>query len=141
MAGLVLQGRMLVEGTAVAPIHLLKAPLSLWGGLDPETGKIIDQRHPNVGEIVTGKVMTLTAGRGSSSASSILLEAVRQKKGPAAIILAEMDGILTLGAAVAKEMYDDAPPVVVLNKADFDLLTHNTMVAIESNGLIRTIDN
>ncbi len=139
MAAITIQGRSLVEGTAVAPIHLLKAPLSLWGGLNPESGEIIDQRHPNVGEIVTGKVMTLTAGRGSSSASSILLEAVRQKRGPAAIILAEMDGILTLGAADAKEMYDDAPAVVVIDKESFQKLSDGMKVSIEEDGKITII--
>lgn len=134
MAKLRLQGEVLVAGTAVAPIHRLKEPLSLWGGLDPETGIITDQRHPNAGECVTGRIMTLSSGRGSSSASSILLEAVRQKKGPAAIIMMERDGILTLGAAVAKEMYDEAPAVLLLSGDDFEKLEEGMMVEITVEG-------
>ncbi|MDT8307157.1 MAG: DUF126 domain-containing protein, partial [Anaerolineae bacterium] len=70
-------GRALVDGEAEGEALVLSEPLSLWGGLDPETGEIIDRRHPASGEVVTGRVLVLPAGRGSSSASSILLEAVR----------------------------------------------------------------
>ena len=105
--------RVLVPGRAAAPALVLDAPLSLWGGLDPETGNIIDQRHPQCGRNVTGRVLVMPVGKGSSSASSILLEAVRLGTAPAAIILAEPDGILALGAAVARELYGVAPPVVV----------------------------
>ncbi len=57
----------------------------------------------------------MPVGKGSSSASSILLEAVRLGTVPAAILLAEPDAILALGAAVARELYGVAPPVIVLD--------------------------
>ncbi len=103
----------LVAGDAVGETLVLDEPLSLWGGLDPETGTIIDQRHPQHGANMRGKVLVMPAGKGSSSASSILLEAVRLGTAPAAIVLAEPDAILALGAAVARELYDRTVPVVV----------------------------
>ncbi|MCA9983317.1 MAG: DUF126 domain-containing protein [Anaerolineales bacterium] len=117
------QAQVLVAGEADGEGLLLTEPLSLWGGLDPETGRIIDQRHPQCGERVTGKIMVLPSGRGSSSASSILLEAVRQKTAPAGIITASADGILALGAVVAQEIYGQAPAVVVLAPADYAALS------------------
>lgn len=103
----------LVEGEGVMGRPLvLDAPLSLWGGLDPHTGVVIDQRHPQVGACVTGRVMVLPSGRGSSSASSILLEAVREGTAPVAIVTAvKDDGILALGAVVAREIYGKGPVV------------------------------
>ena len=68
--------------------------------------------------------MVLPAGRGSSSASSILLEAVRLGTGPAGIITASADGILALGAVVAQEIYERAPAVVVLTLASYAELGH-----------------
>ena len=115
-------GRALVSGSATAVPLILTEPLSLWGGLDPHTGEIIDQRHTAVGQNVTGRVLILPAGRGSSSASSILLEAVRAQHAPAAIIMAEVDGILALGAVVAQEIYGVALPVVVLTRPAYDEL-------------------
>ena len=56
--------------TAVRGVALvLEAPLSLWGGLDPATGLIVDARHPQRGVSVTGTVLVMPAVRGSSSSS------------------------------------------------------------------------
>ena len=78
----------------------------------------------------------LPSGRGSSSASSILLEAVKQGTAPAAIITSETDGILALGAAVAREMYDQSPPVLVVSSDGYARLETGQIVQILSNGLI-----
>ncbi len=130
------QAHVLVDGQASGPVLVLPESLSLWGGLDPETGEIIDRRHPNSGENVAGKVLVLPLGRGSSSASSILLEAVRQGKAPAAIVLAETDAILALGAAVAREMYDRTPPVVVVKADEYEKLRTGQIIIIREDGVI-----
>lgn len=130
------QAHVLVDGPASGPALVLPEALSLWGGLDPETGEIIDRRHPNSGENVAGKVLVLPIGRGSSSASSILLEAVRQGKAPAAIVLAETDAILALGAAVAREMYDQAPPVVVVEPGVYAQIKTGQFININAEGVI-----
>jgi predicted aconitase with swiveling domain len=114
---------------------LLDAPLSLWGGLDPTTGDIIDQRHPQCGANVSGRVLVMPVGKGSSSASSILLEAARLGTAPAAIVLAEMDGILALGAAVAREMYGVEVPVVVAGQ-QYGRLRDGQPVDINGTGVI-----
>lgn len=131
-----LQAKVLVAGEGSGQVLLLAEPLSLWGGLDPETGEIIDRRHPSAGQIVSGRVMALPVGRGSSSASSILLEAVRQGTAPAAIITAEPDPILALGAAVAREMYDTAPPVVTLEQEAYELLQDGQQATVTESGEI-----
>ena len=123
--------RALVPGHAAAPALVLDAPLSLWGGLDPETGDIIDQRHPQCGRNVTGRVLVMPVGKGSSSASSILLEAVRLGTAPAAIVLAEPDGILALGAAVARELYGVAPAVVVADDVTYRRLKDGEQVTVD----------
>jgi predicted aconitase with swiveling domain len=104
----------LVAGTARGRAQVLEEPLSLWGGLDPETGAIIDVHHPQHGVIVAGSVLVMPFGRGSSSSASTLLEAVRLRTHPAAVVLAEADDILVLGAIVARALYGVGVPVVVL---------------------------
>jgi len=129
-----LRGRPLVAGAAAGAALVLDEPLSLWGGLDPETGEIIDRRHPQLGECVTGRVLVLPVGRGSSSASSILLEAVRLGTAPAAILLAELDAILALGGVVARELYDRAPPVLVLEPEAYRALRTGMRVTVGADG-------
>ena len=109
----------MVAGRGQGLAMVLSESLSLWGGLDPLTGRIIDGRHPALGQSISGKVLMLPVGRGSSSASSILLESVRVGTAPAAIITAEPDGILTLGAIVSRTLYEKGPPVVVLTPSDY----------------------
>jgi predicted aconitase with swiveling domain len=136
MEQLSFQARVLVGGQAEGKALVLPEALSFWGGLDPQTGDIIDQRHPSVGENVKGRILVLPIGRGSSSASSILLEAVRLGTAPAAIITAETDAILALGAAVAREMYAKSPAVVVLDTPAYDQIESGRWVTLSEGGKI-----
>ncbi len=56
----------------------------------------------------------MPSGRGSSSSSSVLAEAIRLGTAPLAILLAEPDEILVLGALVAGYLYGRTCPIVVL---------------------------
>lgn len=132
-----LAGRALVAGTATGRVLRLDEPLSFWGGVDSVTGRIIDRRHPRRGESVAGRVLVMPYGRGSSSSSSVLLEGVRLGTAPAAVVLRELDGILALGAAVARELYERSPPVVVLAAADWDALREGAEVSVDVNGRLR----
>jgi predicted aconitase with swiveling domain len=73
-------------------------------------------------------------GRGSSSSTGVLAEAVRLGTAPAAIVLAEADMIVMLGALVAKELYGLACPVIVVDRATFDTLNTGMDVAIVDGG-------
>ncbi|HEV8681655.1 MAG TPA: DUF126 domain-containing protein [Actinomycetota bacterium] len=108
-----------MPGRAVGPALVLSEPLSFWGGVDPSDGRIIDRHHPQVGETVRGKIVVMPSGRGSSSSSSVLAETIRALTGPAAILLAEPDGILALGALVAAKLYGRATPVVVVEEPTY----------------------
>ena len=105
--------RTLAPGTASGPALVLEEPLSLWGGLDPATGQVIERRHPQHGEVVTGRILVMPAARGSSSSASVLAEAVRAGTAPAGIVIGEPDLILAIGAAVAEELYGVQVPILV----------------------------
>jgi predicted aconitase with swiveling domain len=105
--------RTLVAGTAEGRALVLDEPLSFWGGVDPATGDIIEARHPQHGGNVAGRILVMPSGRGSSSSSSVLAEAIRAGTAPAAIVLGQADPILALGAIVARELFGSTIPVVV----------------------------
>jgi len=117
-----IQARVLVPGRGEGPLLRLGADISFWGAVDPATGRIIDQRHPQHGESLTGRVLALGRSLGSSSGSAVLLELLRLGCGPAAIILGEPDQVLTLGAVVAREMEYASIPVMQLDPGHFDAL-------------------
>ena len=98
-----------------APVALvLDEPLSLWGGMDPATGGLTDAHHPQRGASLAGRAVVMRSGRGSSSSASVLAEAVRAGVAPAAFLLGEPDLILSIGSAVAEELYGVRVPVIVL---------------------------
>lgn len=137
MNGRRLVGRAIAPGTAAAQALVLDEPLSLWGGLDPASGEVIEPRHPQRGRSVAGRAVVMTEARGSSSSSSVLAEAARTGVAPAAILLAEPDLILAVGAAVAQELYQVQIPVVVLAAGDLATLQDGDRVAIGADGVVR----
>jgi uncharacterized protein len=131
-----LAGRVLAPGTASAEVLVLDQPLSLWGGLDPATGAVIEPRHPQRGASVMGRVMVMAKGRGSSSSSSVLAEAARAGVAPAAILLGTSDLILAVGAAVADELYQVQIPILVLDVTDLAQLRTGNRVTIREDGAV-----
>ena len=99
-------------GQVEAAALVIAQPLSFWGGIDVETGRIIDHSHPDRGAVVAGQVLVMPAGRGSSSSSAVLAESIRRGTGPAAIVLGVQDPILTVGAIVAALLYGVECPIV-----------------------------
>ena len=108
-----MEGRILVGGHTTGPALVLDEPLSFWGGLDPATGVIVEANHPQRGSVVTGTILVMPSGRGSSSSATVLAEAIRAGTAPAGIVLGEPDDIIVIGALVAAELYGVSTPVVV----------------------------
>ena len=129
-----MKGRPLADGEADGRALVLEQPLSLWGGVDPGTGLIIDARHPQRGASVSGRVLVMPASRGSSSSSSVLAEAVRAGTAPAAILIGEPDLILAVGAAVGEELYQRRVPVVQLGPADLATIPDGAAVRVSEGG-------
>ena len=123
-----------VAGRADGEVLVLGEPLSFWGGLDPQSGEVIDRRHPQSGSCVSGRILVLPVGRGSSSASSVLLEAIRLGTAPSAILLAELDPILALGATVARELYGKTTPLALLAPGDYAALRSGDRLSMSVGG-------
>ncbi len=129
----------LVAGIAEGLIVASDEPLSLWGGLDPETGSVIDRRHSLVGIRVSGAVLSLPFGRGSCSASGVLLEAIHQNTAPAAFIVSEIDPIIGLGAILGDELLDRVVPVILMRDEDRRSIPAGIRVRIERDGLVKAV--
>jgi predicted aconitase with swiveling domain len=112
-------------------------PLSFWGGVDAQTGEIIDRHHPLLGECLTGRVLVLPHGRGSCSASGVLLEAIVGGTGPAAILTTRLDPILGLGSILAEELHGLTVPVVVLDPSDAAKILAGDEIDVDRDGTIR----
>ncbi len=110
----------------------LDEPLSFWGGLDSMTGRIIDRRHPQFGASVAGRVLMMSAGRGSSSGSAALAEAIRIGVAPAAILMLERDPIVVVGAMAAAELYGRECPVLLATPQDWNSLAAASRLTVKA---------
>ena len=132
----ILNGRSVVPGAATGAAVVSTEPISLWGGLDPKTGRIIDKRHERYGEVITGKVFVFPQGKGSCTASAVLLESVRLGTAPAGIINFNVDPILALGSIVAEELYEKPVPIVILSQKDHATIRNGDCLNIKLDGTI-----
>jgi predicted aconitase with swiveling domain len=130
-------GKPIVAGSAEGTAIVSEQPISFWGGVNPHTGEITDRRHDRSGATVTGKVFVFPQGKGSSTASAILMESIRAGTAPAAIINLKVDPILALGAIVADELYHKTIPIVVLSREDFDAIQEGDYLIVEPDGTIK----
>ena len=132
---MIVHGRTLHPGIATGTPIRLTAPLSFWGGTD-EQGRIVDAHHPQCGAVLTGRILLMESGRGSSSASSVLAEQIRARTAAAAIIVSRADPIIPLGALVAAELYHLDLPVVV---ASYDVIPDTALLQVSADPSQATI--
>jgi predicted aconitase with swiveling domain len=130
----VIEGRTLARGVATGEVVVLEEPLSFWGGVDAREGIVVSEHHPQFGILLRERVLVMPSGRGSSSSSSVLAEAIRLGTAPAAILLREVDPIIVLGALVAQELYGVELPVVALGEEDYRSLSPGDVVSVDATG-------
>ncbi len=129
-------GRVLVDGGATGTSLTTDTPLSFWGGVDPHTGEIIDRRHPLAGASIANRILVLPSGRGSCSASGVLLEAIANGTAPAGIIVSEVDPIIGLGAILGEELLGRTVPVILLTPDERSSISDGILVRMKAGGSI-----
>ena len=134
--GHMINGRPLVAGEARGQLLISHEPLSFWGGYDPESGEIIDRRHPLSGQLANGRVLALPGSRGSSTTTAVMLESIRAQVAPAAIIVSQADDFFALAAIVADELYGRSIPVVQIPEEEFSRLKPGGWVSVGPDGSI-----
>lgn len=133
MSQAVFSGTAFVEGAACGDIIASDVELSFWGGVDPATGEVIDRHHPLSGRILSGKILVIPGGRGSCSGSGVMLELLLNGKGPAALVFAREEDILTLGVVIAEEVFGRSIPVIMLDTEAFQQVAAARHARVQDN--------
>lgn len=131
-----IRARLLTSGAAEGPVLSLDEPLSFWGAFEPRTGVILDVHHPQRGASVKGTVLVMTETRGSGSAPGAIAEAIRLGTAPVAILLAEADINLAVGAEVAAALYGRRCVVGCVTAEELARLRSCGRIAIAPDGLV-----
>ena len=126
---------LIVAAEARGSILLCEEGLSVWGGVDSATGRIIDAHHPQHGESLAGRVVMMPTSRGSCTGSGVLLGLAFAGTAPKALVFRETEDILTLGALVAARMFGHEIAVLRLTAPEYDRLALETHVEITARRL------
>jgi predicted aconitase with swiveling domain len=101
MGKIEIHGRRVVGGCAEGEALVSHENLSGFGGLDRETGTVIDKRHPLYGKSITGKILVMNGAKGSSSFSTFFHYIRLHKAGPLAILYNVTTSKMAVGAIVS----------------------------------------
>jgi len=125
----------LVATKAKGEVLACEEGLSFWGGVDPDTGVIIDAHHPDHGASLAGRIVLMPTSRGSCSGSGVLLQLARNGQAPAALVFREEENILTLGAMVAGRLFNAPVAILRLPQPEYDALSRATHASIDPTTL------
>ncbi|MGD9917777.1 MAG: aconitase X [Paenirhodobacter sp.] len=120
----------IVPASVQGPLLVCEEGLSVWGGVNPTTGEIVDAHHPQCGRALAGHVVMMPTSRGSCTGSGVLLGLAFAGAAPRALIFREGEDILTLGALVAGRLFGHAIAVLRLTGAEYDALARETAAEI-----------
>ena len=98
---MILPGRKISPGTASGEALVTAMGISFFGGIDPETGRVVEKGHELEGQSVAGRVLVFPTGKGSTVGSYTLYRLKRAGLAPAAVVNAEAETITAVGCIIA----------------------------------------
>ncbi|MBM3304002.1 MAG: DUF126 domain-containing protein [Candidatus Aenigmarchaeota archaeon] len=96
-----LKGRKICAGKASGEAIVSSEGVSFYGGVDPDTGVVVEKGHPLEGKSIAGKVLVFPQGKGSTVGSYTMYRLAKNRKAPAAIINKECETIVAVGAIIS----------------------------------------
>jgi len=97
----VLIGRVIKAGRGEGVALVSPESIGFFGMIDAESGVVVERGHPLEGESVVGRVLVFPTGKGSTVGSYSLYRLAKAGLAPAAIINAESEPIVAVGAIIS----------------------------------------
>jgi hypothetical protein len=124
-----LKGRKIYKGFAEGEAIVTKDGISFYGGVDPDTGKVVEVGHELEGQLITGKILVFPTGKGSTVGSYTLYRMKKNKTAPAAIVNEQIDTIIAVGCIISE--------IPCVDKIDIDeIKTGRRIVVNGSEGTV-----
>ena len=97
-----LKGRAIFDGKAEGTALVSSSPMSFYGGVNPDTGEIVERGSELVGKSVKGRVLVFPYGKGSTVGSYVLYRLAKNGAAPCAIVNAKCETIVAVGAIISE---------------------------------------
>lgn len=114
-----LQGRTIYQGIAEGEALVTSMGISFFGGVDPDTGIVVEKGHQLEGQSINGKVLVFPAGKGSTVGSYTLYRLKMNGVAPAAIVNTQCETITAVGCIIAGIPCVDQIPIEQIKTGDF----------------------
>jgi predicted aconitase with swiveling domain len=124
----VLQGRVIKTGRGEGTALVSRVPVGFLGGVDPDSGVVLEPGHPLQGRSISGKVLVFPTGKGSTVGSYTILRLARGGHAPVAIVNSQSEAIVAVGAIIS-----DIPMV---DQVNIDLIQDGDWVIVEDGAVI-----
>jgi len=132
----IIKCRKISKGHAKGEVIVTKDSLSFLGGVDPKTGAIIDSTHELYGKNISGKILVIPSGKGSTVGSYVIFQMAKNKTAPSAIISLKAEPIIATGAIMAEIPMVDQPDADILN-----ILKEGDIVEVDADSCIIKVVN
>lgn len=110
----VIKCRRISRGKVKGQVIITNEPLSFLGGVDPTTGRVIDQGHELYQQNLKDKILVIPSGKGSTVGSYVIYQMVKNRTAPKGILALEAEPIIATGAIMAGLPMVDHPEVDIL---------------------------
>ena len=97
-----LEGRKIYKGIAEGEAIVTRDGISFYGGVDPDTGRVVEVGHELEGQSVAGKVLVFPTGKGSTVGSYTMYRMRKNNTAPAAIVNEQIDTIIAVGCIISE---------------------------------------
>ena len=111
-------------------------PISFFGGVNAADGKVSDFRHSSYQQSMSHKAFAFPFGKGSSGAGLVLMEMMRLKTAPAAIINIRTDPVILTGPLISRHYYEQILPVVNMNEQNYARLANMKEIKLFATGTV-----
>ena len=120
-----LKGRIIYNGKAQGEALTTTQPISFYGGVDPNTGTVIEKGHELQGQSVKGKILVFPQGKGSTVGSYTLYRLKKNGVAPAGMVNRECETIVAVGAIISE--------IPCVDKVEIGKIQTGIKVKIEGN--------
>lgn len=121
----ILKGRPIVPGKCRGKTLVAAKPISFLGGIDPNTGKIIEKNHDLEGKKIKDKILCFPSGHGSTVGSYVLYSLAKKNLAPKAIINQTADPVVVVGAIIAE--------IPMIDKIDVQQIPNGKEVEVDAD--------
>lgn len=128
MAEVIFKAHRVAKGKAQGEALVCRSPISFFGGVNPETGLVVERGHELEGVSLSDKILVYPVGKGSSAGSYQLYELACNNKAPRAIINLRADSIVAIRAIMG-----DIPMVDRVEPNPLEVIKTGDVVEVDAD--------